>query len=119
MKTESNWTHHLAIVTALVALIAVAAGAIVTSLERPIAATPAAHINPGFEFWHAIIGVGAVVLALTLALKASSQLGWIALGAALFDAVLGINPIINAVPELRVFCTPCSPRFLRHGWLPS
>ncbi|HTW65453.1 MAG TPA: hypothetical protein VME17_12580 [Bryobacteraceae bacterium] len=94
------WIHRFAIFVAFVALIAIAGGAIVTSLERPIAATPAASINPAFEFWHAMIGGVAVVMALGLALALSSQLGWIALAAGILDGVLGLKAITQAVPEL-------------------
>jgi heme A synthase len=100
MKTESPWLHRYAIFVALLALIAIAAGAIVTSLERPIAATPSASINPAFEFWHHMAGGVAVVLMLGLAIGLSSQLGWIGLGAAILDGVLGARAITNALPQL-------------------
>jgi heme A synthase len=94
------WIHRFAILVAFVALIAIVAGAIVTSLERPIAATPAASINPAFEFWHAIIGGASFVLALALALGSSSAFGWIAVGAGVLDGLLGLKGISQAMPEL-------------------
>jgi heme A synthase len=100
MKTESPWLHRYAIFVALVALIAIAAGAIVTSLERPIAVTPSASINPAFEFWHHMAGGVAVVLMLGLAIGLSSQLGWIGMGAGILDGVLGARAITNALPQL-------------------
>ena len=51
-----------------VALVAIAAGAVVTSLERPIAVNAAVSINPAFEFWHSIAGGVAVVLMVGLAI---------------------------------------------------
>ncbi len=98
MKTESPWLHRYAIFVALVALVAIAAGAVVTSLERPIAAAPAAHINPAFEFWHSIIGSAAVLLVLGLGIAHRSQLGWIGFGAAVLDAASPhFSPILHAV----------------------
>lgn len=100
MKTDSPWLHRYAIFAVLCALIAIATGAIVTSLERPIAATPAATINPAFEFWHHMAGGVAVVLMLGLAIGLSTQLGWIGLGAGILDGVLGARAITNALPQL-------------------
>ena len=68
MKTDTTWLHRSAILVAFCALIAIAAGAIVTSLYRPIAANGAISINPAFEFWHHIVGGVAVVLMLALAI---------------------------------------------------
>jgi heme A synthase len=100
MKTDRPWLHRFAIFVALIALIAIAGGAVVTSLERPIAATPAASINPAFEFWHAIAGSAGVVLMLGLAIPLSSPLGWTALAAGILDGVLGLRAITQAVPAL-------------------
>jgi heme A synthase len=100
MKIDNNWIHRLAIFTAFIALVAIVAGAIVTSLERPIAATPAAFINPAFESWHSIIGALVVILTLLPAAGSSSQLGWIAVVVGLADAGLGTKAITQAVPEL-------------------
>jgi len=98
MRTESPWLHRYAILVALSALIAIAAGAIVTSLQRPIAATPAASVNPAFEFWHSIAGSVAVVLMLGLALALRAQFGWIGLAAGIIDGALGATG--QAVPQL-------------------
>lgn len=98
MRTESPWLHRYAIFVACVALIAIAAGAVVTSLERPIAAVPAAHIDPAFEFWHSIIGSAAVLLILGLAIACRSQLAWIGFASALLDAgTHQLSPILHAV----------------------
>jgi heme A synthase len=102
MKTESPWLHRYAVFVALVALIAIVLGAVVTSLLRPIAgpiaARPATAVS--FEFWHHVVGGTAVVLMLGLAIGLSSQLGWIGLGAGIVDGVLGARAIANALPEL-------------------
>src|SRR5580700_104240 len=101
MNTESPWLHRYAIFVAFCSLLAIAAGGIVTSLERPIAVTPvAAAINPAFEFWHHMAGGVAVVLMLVLALGLRSQLGWIALGAGILDGILGARAITQAWPQL-------------------
>jgi len=101
MKTENPWLHRYAILVALFALLAIVTGAIVTSLERPIAVTPAAPaIDPAFEFWHHMAGGAVVVLMLILALALRGPLGWIGLGAGILDGVLGAKAITNALPEL-------------------
>jgi heme A synthase len=98
MKTENPWFHRFAMLVAVIALIAIAAGAIVTSLERPIAAAPAAHINPAFELWHSIIGSAAVLLMLGLAIGVKSQFGWIGFAAGALDAASPqLSPILHAV----------------------
>jgi heme a synthase len=103
MKTENPWLQRCAIFVAVVALIAIAAGAIVTSLERPLAANAAVSIDPAFEFWHHMIGGVAVVLALGLAIWLRSQFGWIALVTGLIEGGLGfkspspILPILHAL----------------------
>jgi heme A synthase len=101
MNTETPWLHRYAIFVAFCALLAIAAGAIVTSLERPIAVTPVpAAINPAFEFWHHMAGGVAVVLMLVLAVGLRSQLGWIALGAGILDGIVGAKAITQALPQL-------------------
>jgi hypothetical protein len=91
MKTDTPWLHRSAIVVAFCALIAIAAGAVVTSLYRPIAASGAISINPAFEFWHHMVGGVAVVLMLALAIALRSQFAWLALAAGIVDAGLGFT----------------------------
>ena len=100
MKIESRWLQRFVILVGLFALVAIILGAIVTSLERPIAATPASSINPAFEFWHHMAGGVTVLLMLGLAIGLSSPLGWIGLAAGILDGVLGARAITNALPEL-------------------
>ena len=100
MKTESSpWLHRYAIFVALCAMLAIAAGAVVTSLLRPIAgpiaARPAAAAS--FEFWHHMTGGITVVLMLGLAIGLSTRLGWIGLGAGILDAFLGA---VRVLPDL-------------------
>jgi hypothetical protein len=86
-------TRPLALFTGLIALIAIVLGAVVTSLERPIAATSAA-VPPAaasFQFWHHMIAGIAVVLALGLAIVLRSRFGWIGLAAGILDALLGFT----------------------------
>jgi len=91
MKPDNPWLHRYAIFVALCALIAIAAGAIVTSLERPIAANSAISKNPAFEYWHQIAGGVAVVLMLGLAIAVRSQFAWFGLAAGIVDAGLGFT----------------------------
>jgi len=100
MKTENPWLHRYAIFGAFCALIAIVLGAIVTSLERPIATNSAISINPAFESSHHMIGGVVVILVLGLTLGFRRRLGWIALVAGLVDAVLGTRAITNALPQL-------------------
>jgi heme A synthase len=100
MKTENSWVHRYAILVAFCALIAIILGAIVTSLERPIATNAAISINPAFESSHHIVGGVVVILVLGLALGFRHPLGWIALGAGLVDALLGARAITIALPQL-------------------
>jgi heme A synthase len=104
MKNNSpwlpHWLHPFAVFVAVSALIAIVLGAVVTGLERPIAAAPAASVNPAFEFWHHMTGGVVVVLMLGLAIGLSTQLGWIGLGAGILDGVLGARAITNALPQL-------------------
>lgn len=108
MKTETPGLHPYAIFVALCALVAIAVGAIVTSLERPIAANATVSINPAFEFWHHMIGGSTCVLMIGLAIwlvtaKANQQLvqlGWIALAAGLVDGGLGARVVLQALPPL-------------------
>src|SRR5580658_2972096 len=101
MEIDSPWLHRYAILVAFCALVAIAFGAIVTSLLRPIAgpiaARPAAAAS--FESWHHMIGGVAVVLMLGLAIGLSNQLGWIGLGAGILDGVLGARAITSALPQ--------------------
>jgi hypothetical protein len=103
MKTEKAWLHRYAIFVAFCALIAIAAGALVTSLARPIAGPMAAGapaaINSA-QFWHHMIGGVVVVLMLGLAIGRSTQLAWIGLGIGILDGVLGARAITNALPQL-------------------
>ncbi|MBV9768668.1 MAG: hypothetical protein JOZ32_03780 [Bryobacterales bacterium] len=114
MKAEdphlTSGLHRYAILVACCALIAIAFGAIVTSLERPIAVNPTA-ITPAavsFEFWHRATGVLALILTIVLAFwlasakshKQAVQFGWIAASAGLIEAALGLGPVLLALAPL-------------------
>ena len=115
MKTEP-WLYRCAIFAACCTLIAIIFGAIVTSLQRPIAETPAA-INPAaptFESWHVALGTLAAVMAIALAVwlaaakrpKQVVQLGWIALAVGLVESALGTRPgILHALLGPVLFAT--------------
>jgi heme A synthase len=94
MKTNSPWLHRYAIFVAFCALVAIAAGAVVTSLLRPVAGPLAAGppaVIQSTQFWHNVAGGVAVVLILVLAIRLRSQLGWIGLAAGIIDAALGFT----------------------------
>jgi heme A synthase len=112
MQNNNPWLHRLAIFVAVAALVAIILGAVVTSLERPIAGTQEVQMPPAavsFEFWHHIAGGVAVVLMLGLAIglaaaKSSKdliRLGWIALvGGGLLDVAVGTRVPTQDFPEL-------------------
>jgi len=101
VKTDSPWLHRYAIFVASVALVAIVAGAVVTSQVRPIASNSAVSINPAFEFWHSIAGGVAVVLMLGLAIGLRTQFGWIGLATGIIDGALGalgqLYPQLNGI----------------------
>jgi heme A synthase len=101
MSDENTWLHRYSIFVASCLLMDVIAGAIVTSLERPISPVPSAPTTPlamSFESWHR---VGALFVALLIAglavwlAKASKdtqlrQFGWIVLSVFVVEALLGL-----------------------------
>jgi heme A synthase len=110
-ESHNPWTHRYCVLVGICTLLAVAAGAVITSLERPIAITPATIANPSaatFEFWHQILGAFACVLTIGLAVwlmlaksnKQVTQYGWIAVAAGLAEAGLGASAILQALPPL-------------------
>jgi heme A synthase len=110
MRTESPWLHRYAIFVALCALIAIAAGAIITSLLRPIAGPIAARpaTAASFESWHLILGTLAGILMIGLAgwltvAKANKKLiqfGFIAMAVAGLVAGLGALAVLQALAPL-------------------
>ena len=111
MKTDSPWLHRYAILVALCALIAIILGAIVTSLERPIAATlqPSSR-RSSFEFWHNMAGGVAVVLDAWPGDWTSTQFGWIALAPGISMAYWEPIEAGHSLPQLPAFSTRCSRR---------
>jgi hypothetical protein len=98
MKTESPWLHRYAIFVALCALIAIALGAVVPSLERGTMQVYFDTTAYRFEIWHQIAGGVAVILVLGLAIVARTQLGWVGFAASVLDAALPrFSPISHAV----------------------
>ena len=94
MKNNSSSLYRLAILTAIIALIAVVLGATFTGLTRTIVPTPAAPIPAALAtiyLWHHISGGVAVVLILALAIWRRKKLAWIALSAGTIDGLLGIT----------------------------
>ncbi len=101
--------HRFAVLVALFALAAIVAGAVVTSIERPIAATTAAvTASAAFQIWHRTIaliaGAFMVGLALWLAFgtvqKGLRLLGWAVLAGAVVEAVLGTQEVLRSLLPL-------------------
>ena len=101
MKTEDAWLHRYSILVAFFVLLVLIAGAIVTSLERPISPVPSAPTTPAaisFESWHRFGAMFVAFLIAGLAVwlaKVSKdsrlrQLGWIVLSIFVVEGVLGI-----------------------------
>src|SRR5580698_5502623 len=100
MSDEEVWLHRYSILVAFCLLLVLIAGAIVTSLERPISPVPSAPTTPAaisFESWHRF---GALFVAVLIAGSAAGlakvskdsqvrQVGWIALSIFVVEGVLG------------------------------
>jgi heme A synthase len=101
MSNEDAWLHRYSILVAFCVLLVIIAGAIVTSLERPISPVPSAPTIPAaiaFESWHRLGALFVAVLLAGLAVwfaRASKdpqlrQVGWIALSIFVVEGVLGM-----------------------------
>jgi cytochrome c oxidase assembly protein subunit 15 len=100
MSDQDVWLHRYSIFVAFCVLLVLIAGAVVTSLERPISPVPSAPTTPlaiSFEHWHSL---GAVFAGLLLAglgvwlLKAGKNrqlhhFGWIVLSIFVVEGLLG------------------------------
>jgi cytochrome c oxidase assembly protein subunit 15 len=97
---EGAWLHRYSIFVAFCVLLVLMAGAVVTSLERPISPVPSAPTTPlamSFESWHRLGSIFAGVLIAGLAfwlVKASKnrqlrQFGWIVLSIFVVEGALG------------------------------
>jgi hypothetical protein len=94
--------HAAAIAVALLALIVITLGALLTSETRalPGASDPAALVTttaPGLESAHQIAGYVLVALTLGLAILASNKVAWLALCASFIEALLGRVPVMHAL----------------------
>jgi heme A synthase len=100
MSDEDAWLHRYSILVAFCALLVLIAGAIVTSLERPISPVPSTPTTPAaisFESWHRLGAIFVVVLVAGLAVwfaratKDSQlrQVGWLALSIFVVEGALG------------------------------
>jgi heme A synthase len=93
--------HRCAIVLAVLALIAIAVGAFLTSEIRtfPGATTPSTVSAPSLEQAHRIAGYALAILTIGLAIWASNLAGWLALSVAI-DILVGA---FGSVPVLHAF----------------
>ncbi|HWF07803.1 MAG TPA: hypothetical protein VG297_05025 [Bryobacteraceae bacterium] len=99
---RASKAHAAAVAVALLALIVIALGALLTSETRalPGATDPALAVvttAPGLQSAHQIAGYVLVALTLGLAILASNTAGWLALGASILEAVLGGVPVVHAL----------------------
>ena len=101
MGNEDVRLHRYSMLVAFCVLLVLIAGAIVTSLERPISPVPSMPTTPAavsFESWHRLGALFVAVLIAGLAVwlgKASKdsglrQLGWIVLSIFVVEGALGI-----------------------------
>jgi heme A synthase len=111
MSDKRAWLHRYSILVAFCVLLVLIAGAVVTSLERPISPVPTAPTTPlamSFESWHRLGAVFVAVLIAGLAVwlaRASKdsqlrQFGWIVLSVFVVEALLGLalgslSPLID------------------------
>lgn len=100
MTDRGVWLHRYSVLVAFCALLVLIAGAIVTSLERPISPVPSAPTTPTaitFESWHRLGAIFVAVLVAGLAVwfaRASGdtqlrQVGWLVLSIFVVEAALG------------------------------
>jgi heme A synthase len=100
MSDEDRWLHRYSILVAFFVLLVLIAGAVVTSLERPISPVPSLPTTPtamAFESWHRLGSVFVAILIAGLAVwltKAGkrrdlAQFGWIFLAIFVVEGLLG------------------------------
>src|ERR1700722_4756384 len=98
MTDERAWLHRYSILVAFCTLLVVIAGAIVTSLERPISPVPSIPTTPtavSFESWHRLgaLFVGILIAGLAVWIARASkdpqlrQVGWIGLSIFVVEGV--------------------------------
>jgi len=101
MNNEDAWLHRYSILVAYCVLLVLIAGAVVTSLERPISPVPSAPSTPvaiSFESWHRLGAIFVAVLIAGLAVWLARagkdhrlrQLGWIVLSIFVVEGLLGM-----------------------------
>src|SRR5215471_11910554 len=98
MKTSR--AHTAAIVLAVLALVVIAMGALLTSETRVLPgsdSTVVATTAPGLQSAHRIAGYVSVALTLGVAVLASNPAGWLALALAVVESLLGGIPVVHAI----------------------
>lgn len=106
--TNNTGLHRFALLTALFALAAIVAGAVVTSIERPIQATAAVTASSTFLAWHQVIASLAVLLSAALAVwltvrkadRSLRQTGALALLACALEGALGTPGFLRSALPL-------------------
>jgi heme A synthase len=95
---KNAWLHRCAILVAILALIVIALGALLTGETRafPGAATPSTVSAPSLEQVHRIAGYAVAILTLGLALWVRGLAGWIALAAVIAEGLSTGIPAVHA-----------------------
>jgi heme A synthase len=95
---KNAWLHRCAILLAVLALIVIALGALLTSEIRPLpgATTPSTVSAPSLEQAHRIAGYAVAILTLGLAIRIVGLAGWIALVAVLVEILSAGDPVVHA-----------------------
>lgn len=96
---KNPWAHRCAILLAVLALIVIALGALLTSEIRtmPGSATPSNVSAPSLEQAHRIAGYAVALLTLALAVLFSGLLGWLMLATAVLESLSGGIPVAHAL----------------------
>lgn len=100
MNNEGVWLHRYSVFVAFCVLLVLVAGAVVTSLERPISPVPSTPTTPAamsYESWHRVGALFVAVLVAGLAVwlaratkdSAFRQVGWLVLAIYLVEGLLG------------------------------
>jgi heme A synthase len=116
MSDENAWLHRCSILVAVCVLLVLIAGAVVTSLERPISPVPSMPTAPAavsLESWHRLGALFVAVLIAGLAIwfaRASKdpqlrQAGWIGLSIFVVEGILGtalgtLSPVTDILHAL-------------------
>lgn len=95
---KNPWAHRCAVLLAVLALMVIALGALLTSEIRtlPGAATPSTVSAPSLEQAHRVAGFALAFLTLGVAIWVRNLAAWLALAAVVVDSLSTGSPIVHA-----------------------